>query len=456
MNFGVDVTSPSFGGPINGDWTPAFQNAVDSLRIENSHTTGGVIFIPRGVYVLKNELIIRTFETHPNEHLASITLEGEGMHSSILDFNQEGSGLTVQHSTLVKLRGFSIKNSTANNIKIQPGEGHIELTNIRSKGAAENGLLFENGTFLISLKDVFSSHNTENGFLFEGLHTSIDASACFAAANTMDGWVLKNIVYSSFNSCAADKNRHGWNITNVRTLKLTGCGAEMNNLAGFYVNADSSETHVDFLSMESCFGIDNNKANLGYSNLCHLMSTSTGKVTVSMKNCQDAFFSTPTSPYSVVVYGTGSRLVNDNNKFATALAGAAGGVATLVQYSRELGPLTITGADTEIMRLRDTYNSTVTFGGMLTIEARNKNLSDSNANTATYVLLVSKTVTGTSLTEIAKLGLTQGSGSSWPSFIFSLDPAGKLKASPVASTSGDFHFLITASGNISLYTSQDL
>ena len=79
MDYGINVTDPIFGGQINGDWSTAFQNAIDSLAISGSYT-GGVIFVPKGKYILKNGITISTLES---AKLASITVEGEGMHSTI-------------------------------------------------------------------------------------------------------------------------------------------------------------------------------------------------------------------------------------------------------------------------------------------------------------------------------------------------------------------------------------
>lgn len=446
MEFGINITDPTFGGPINGDWSPAFQNAINTVAINASYS-GGLIFVPRGNYTLKSSITISTLES---DLLASITIEGEGMHSTILDFNNQGSGLIVEHGTFVKLRGFYIKGSIDHNILIKTGANHVELTNLRSSFAAKSGVTFER-SFLITMRDVFASHNTWHGFEFQGFHTSVHGVSCFAASNHLDGWVINDMVYSSFNSCAADKNRKGWSISNIRSVKLTGCGCESNSQAGFYVHAPASTiviNDVENLSMESCFGTNNNTGG-GFSNFLYIQTTLAGKVSVVMKNCSD--LDPPAGSSSVVIDGTGARLIDDNNIFQFTIEGVNGGIKTLVQYSREIGPIAVIGPNTDILQLGDIFNSTDTFGGILTIEARNNPLSVTNSNSATYVLLVSKTVTSTSVTILGKSGLTQGTGISWPSFDFSINANGKLEASPVASTNGSFYFQISASGNIALY-----
>lgn len=457
-DYGINVTDPIFGGIQNGSWSPAFQAAIDSLEINGSYN-GGIIFVPKGVYVLKTKIVINSNEN--SENLSSITIEGEGMHSTILKFsnsdsNPQEDGLNIEYGTFVKLRNFSIRDSKKNNIIFKSQNNnvpnHIEITNVRSSFATLNGIVFER-SFLITMRDVFTSHNGKNGFYFQGYHTSTNAICCYADNNTEDGWVINDMSYSSFISCASDNNRNGWRISNIRDVKLISCGGEFNSQTAFYVYSPEPSTtilnDVISLSMESCFGNDNDKGSPGtYSNFLCIKTTSNGKASVDVKNCYD--LNSPFGSDSVIIDGSGSKLIDNNNTFDSNVVGANNGIKSLVQYSKEIGPITISSSDTQILPLSDIFNKTDTFGGLLTVEARNNPLSFSNSNSATYLLLVSKTVVNQNINIVSQAGLIQGSGSSWPSFTFSINSNGILMASPIGSTNGTFYFSFSASGNIYL------
>lgn len=460
MNYGINITDPVFGGIQNGSWSPAFQAAINSLEINGSYN-GGIIFVPRGIYVLKTKIVIHGSEN--SENLSSITIEGEGMHSTILRFensesNPQEDGLNIEYGSFVKLRNFSIRDSKKNNILFKSQNSnvpnHIEITNVRSSFASLSGIVFER-SFLITMRDVFCSHNAKNGFDFKGYHTSTNAIGCYADNNIEDGWVINDMSYSSFISCASDNNRNGWRISNIRSVKLISCGGEFNSRSAFYVYAPEPSTtvfnDVISLSLESCFGYDNDKGNPGaYSNFLYIKTTSAGRATVDVKNCFDSIPQSNQNSVSVIIDGSGSRLIDNNNIFNSNVVGANNGIKTLVQYGKEIGPITVNNSNTVIIQLRDIFDKINTFGGLITVEARNSPLSFSNSNSATYVLLASKTVVNESITLISQAGLIQGNNSNWPSFTFSINSNGQLTASPIGSTSGNFYFNLSANGNISL------
>ena len=64
---------------------------------------------------------------------------------------------------------------------------------------------------------------------------------------------------------------------------------------------------------------------------------------------------------------------------------------------------------------------------------------------ATYKLLISKSVAGEQVVEIAKLGLVTGASASHPSFSFSVS-GGNLVATPLSTTAGNFWFALEKVG----------
>lgn len=111
--------------------------------------------------------------------------------------------------------------------------------------------------------------------------------------------------------------------------------------------------------------------------------------------------------------------------------------------------VSVTAANTNIVKLSSSRDGTTIYGGLMFIEARNG--SSDTGNNASYVLHVTKSPGGTLISQISAQGLTAGNSANWPSFTFSFDSAtNQLRASPVSNTSGSFYFYITAMGNVQL------
>jgi len=107
----------------------------------------------------------------------------------------------------------------------------------------------------------------------------------------------------------------------------------------------------------------------------------------------------------------------------------------------------VTAADTPILTLNSTQGGTTAFTGLLIIEVKNVD-AQTNVNSSSYVYHVSKHALGVSATKISEHGLLTGNSANWPSFTFTLSSTGKLLATPVASTSGTFFFMVTFQGDL--------
>lgn len=150
---------------------------------------------------------------------------------------------------------------------------------------------------------------------------------------------------------------------------------------------------------------------------------------------------------SAVVYGNLNELLGDltYSSIKSALRdgvrlGFNSGVATTYKA------VSVTAANTQVFSLTAVRGATTTHGGLIWIDARGS--TSNNATFATYLLMVTKTTAGVHITEIQKQGLTAGAGAGHPSFTWTLSASGNLEASPVALTTGTFHFYATHVGNL--------
>lgn len=103
----------------------------------------------------------------------------------------------------------------------------------------------------------------------------------------------------------------------------------------------------------------------------------------------------------------------------------------------------------DLIGLYDAGLGNTTFGGTLNITA--KNSSFSNANTSTYILIVNKASTSLAgkCDTIRQEGLLTGTGSSHPSFTFTVS-GNRLMAKPVGLTRGTFYFYVMGEGDLTV------
>lgn len=108
--------------------------------------------------------------------------------------------------------------------------------------------------------------------------------------------------------------------------------------------------------------------------------------------------------------------------------------------------VSVTAANTACILLSEVRGNANVRGGLILVYAEDNGSPATRA--ATYLLLVTKTSTGRTVTQVAATGETTGAAATAPSFTWSVNTGEFLCASPVASTTGTFHFSFTAVGNL--------
>ena len=346
--FGINIQTLGSEYP-RLSWAEIFSMAIEKLaniRVGEKSYTGGVIYIPRGHYKMGGSLEInsRHLFIESGYDLASITIQGEGTFSTILDFGGENASILIKgkndektNVTYIRLRDFTVQNSAKSNIIV--GEStrgvanHIELTNIRSNKAGEDGIRFNN-VFMISLRGVFAQGNKCHGISFEGgINTSVNASNCFAAGNEWSGWSVNDVTYSSFEACGADHNwAHGWYFKKIRngSIKVITCGAEHNGRAGFGVESDKKQPSINVI-FEGCLATMNNDKSkiskqedslekitkddkVNYPNLLWLYSDGYPASAI-IKACSSTHIRKDSPKVAVLAMGDKATLIDDGNHY---------------------------------------------------------------------------------------------------------------------------------------------
>jgi hypothetical protein len=461
---GADINVKDLGAVGNGaaDDTAAIQAAIVSTY-GNEVSTGNTLSLPRGVF--NTSATIEINNSAQTFDVDNITLQGAGRQSTVIDAaaSTSGPGIELVHSIFNNISDLTVLNATTSGINVEsvgntsPGQRtNFERAQVKSSGT--DGFAFER-SYLCKVSQCNSEENAQNGFYhnFE-IHTSWLMDNNYGRLNgtpdggaptfyTHSGFKSDFNVYSAYVANAADENRYGYHILGNRGVSFISNGAEFNARSGFFFESGSSY-EINWLSGmgNTCGG--NNKQNTGFANHTHVKASDNSTNFIVQK--QPVSFSTDISgTYDFIATGQGAKLVLEDPLMYNSGARAfdSGFIQTnytapKLIYSKTFSastPATLTALDSSLGTSND-------FSGELLVTAHNAEFGTTGAiGTATYKLLIGKSVAGEQVVEIAKIGLVTGSSANHPSFTFTVS-SGNLVATPVGSTAGDFWFALEKVG----------
>jgi hypothetical protein len=392
-------------------------------------------------------------------------LQGAGRQSTVIDASAStsGPGIELVHSIFNNISDLTVLNATTSGINIEsvgntsPGQRtNFERAQVKNSGT--DGFAFER-SYLCKVSQCNSEENAINGFYhnFE-IHTSWMIDNNYGRLNgtpdplaptfyTGAGFRSDFNVYSAYVANASDENRYGYHILGNRGVSFVSNGAEFNSRAGFLFQSSSSYEINWVTGMGNTCG-GNNKQDTGYANHTHLIAANS--ITNFVVQKQPISFATDiASTYDFISTGQGSKLVLEDplmyNSGARAFSDGfiqTNYTAPKLIYSKAF---TVSTAET-LTALNSSLGTSNDFSGELLVTAYNSAFGTTGTiGTATYKLLVGKSVAGEQVVEIAKLGLTTGASSSHPSFAFTV-ASGNLVATPVSATAGSFWFALEKIG----------
>lgn len=456
---GATINVLDFGAKGDGvtDDTAAIQAAIDAADTNTDTVTGGVIYFPRGRYMVSATINVKTNHI---DGLASITLVGEGIHNTVI---QAMSGFTGSYlididgqtycglEGLHLLGGLSVPFNVANGLRISNSSQH-KLVRVFAQNFTNSCFLFEDN-FMLTMS-ACRAKGGQIGFNFTGFHTSLAVSNCYSAGNTLNGFRIVDAVYSSFISCASDfGGQFGYYISNVGSVEFVGCGAESCGKAAFYFEASAAADATYLIdgtrcTLTQCFATDCNKLLTGEGSI-YSVQQDTSVIDVLVDRFYEFNVNGGVSVASNAV--TSNHNVELRNCEFTGTTYGVGLTPRETVVAKKNG-ISVTAINTPICDLISIFQDTQQYSGVLHIWAGNEAPQNGLLfNGAAYVLLVTKSTGGSGVVEIAKNGLTAGGSVAHPSFTWSLDTTNnKLLASPVGSTSGTFYFQITEIGALNV------
>jgi hypothetical protein len=283
-----DFESLSSGGT---DWQPAIQAAIDSLDTGDDTVTGGVVYFPVGRYYIKSPIVV---DCSNPASLASITLQGEGIHNTVIDCAAGfvGNGDPAQWQAIQALdptycafKDFMILgwNRVAVGLELEGGTKGGSALPAGSEIFVERVFCQQftascfkvHRCFMVTMTQCRSKGGV-TGFDFSGdYNTSLNVENCYAlnTTTTGQGFLISDVSYSNFTSCGADNTgRYGYRVRNTAGVSFDSCGAESSLRSGFLFEANTTFDDDALISgtrctLNSCFTSGTNSANSGYGSL---------------------------------------------------------------------------------------------------------------------------------------------------------------------------------------------
>ncbi len=458
---GSTLNVVDYGAVGNGDNNdaPAIQASINSTYGDEA-STGNTINLGRGVFDTNATISINN--SGQTYNVDNITLQGAGRQSTVIDASTStsGSGIELVKGIFNHVSDLTVLNATTSGINIESVSNSFacnrnSFDKVQVKSSGTDGFAFER-SYLGKVSGCNSEENALNGFYhnFE-IHTSWMLDQNYGRLNgtpesgfrTGAGFKSDFNVYSAYVANAADENRYGYHILGNRGVSFISNGAEFNARSGFFFESGSSY-EINWLSGmgNTCGG--NNKQNSGFANHTHVKANN--NVTNFVVQKQPVSFTTDISnTYDFISTGQGAKLVLEDPLMQNSGARAfdSGFIQTnytapKLIYNKAFsasGAQTLTALDSSLGTSND-------FSGELLVTAYNSAFGTTGViGTATYKLLISKSLAGEQVVEIAKLGLVTGSSANHPSFTFTVS-SGNLVATPVSSTAGNFWFALEKVG----------
>ncbi|MEI9651169.1 hypothetical protein V5037_00160 [Enterobacter ludwigii] len=331
------------------------------------------------------------------------------------------------------------------------------LDRVKAFSATQEGFYFGNA-YIMDVRNIIAGSNGASGVKFDYLntpiykqHTSTAITSGYASSNGNHGWEWGYMNYCAAMATASDSNtNHGHYIRNCDGFVMIACGSENNGRGGFTARSSSTEGYNDNVVIEGSWGHQNNTARDGWANLLHVQSLNSVRNHITIRNSKSSP-ATDNNSADIVVDGVGAVVTIDNCTIPKGVQALNGGYVDWVHHNALFPAINFTGgAARAICSLRSTQGYQTTYGGMIIVHVGNLVTSSGSRRTATYVLLVNKTLAGASpVVVMVSSGETTGSVSASPSFTWSINGSDQLVATGLTgTTAGDFWFEITASGQV--------
>lgn len=440
--------------------------AIASLQAEDSdlNTQGGKVNLPRGVLPVSTEINFDKWSPGTDQ-IDSIEIVGQGISTTELRANNLAAGSCVIKATQSTSNDKAIQYCKLADFGTRGGirgvsvdlVNRVTLDRVKAAAASQDGFYFGN-FFLADIRNIHGIGNGASGARFDFANTpwskqktSTVVNSGYMQNNGNHGWEWGFMNYSAAFACAADSNvNHGHYIRNCDGFVMSGCGAESNGRSAFYAESSATYGENNNVVIEGAFSHHNNKSNDGWANLLHVKASDGVRNHVTVRNSRSNP-DTGNTTQCVIADGDGAVVTIDNCTLPNGWIAINGGYIEWVHHPIVAKNITFSGSAAKaIAKLRSTQGHTGSYGGEISVVARNALPSTADSRTAIYKLLVNKSLSGVRTVQVVgSTGETTGSASGSPSFTWSIDANEQLIATPVVSgISATCWFELTTGGQV--------
>lgn len=440
--------------------------AIASLQAEDSdlNTQGGKVNLPRGVLPVSTEINFDKWNPGTDQ-IDSIEIVGQGISTTELRANNLTAGSCVIKATQSTSNDKGIQYCKLADFGTRGGirgvsvdrVNRVTLDRVKAAAASQDGFYFGN-LFLADIRNIHGIGNGASGAKFDYANTpwskqktSTVVNSGYMQNNGNHGWEWGFMNYSAAFACAADSNvNHGHYIRNCDGFVMSGCGAESNGRSAFYAESSATYGENNNVVIEGAFSHHNNKSNDGWANLLHVKASDGVRNHVTVRNSRSNP-DTGNTTQCVIADGDGAVVTIDNCTLPNGWIAINGGYIEWVHHPIVAKNITFSGSAAKpIAKLRSTQGHTGSYGGEISVVARNTLPSTADSRTAIYKLLVNKSLSGVRTVQVVgSTGETTGSASGSPGFTWSIDANEQLIATPVVSgISAIFWFELTTGGQV--------
>ena len=281
--------------------TPAFEAARAVLET-NSAYRGGTLYIPKGVYLLDDEL---AFTAYAADVIHNVYIKGDGGASTYLNFAAASpgtNGISFNKGLHFGVSGITIANAKVDGLSLVGGAlgssdflamGYVR--DVRTQACGRHGIHSRN-SFMITMDGVWSHTNAVNGVTFSGFHTSIHVTRSWASGNGTAGWSINGCCYSSFSTLGADDNEYGYSISNCVGVSFTACGSERSEKESFILQTNNASAtgipvecqDISAVSFSNCYALQgNNTGGAGaFSTFMGIVTADARPINITISACR--------------------------------------------------------------------------------------------------------------------------------------------------------------------------
>lgn len=334
--------------------TAAIQAALTALQTASATVTGGVLYFPRGTYLITSPLTIDATDVAA---LASVTIRGDGMQNTTIKADPGFGGAAVVRlidPTFCTLEdiGVDVNSVGIPGIQTPNGGSHLTLRRVFVTRATSG---FELTDMFMTVLEECRAKSCSVGFNFPGFHTSMTINSCYALDCTFYGYHVQGMTYSTFANCGSDSHgRNGYFVTNAFGVTFLACGAEACGRSAWEFEASTANDAGKPIAgirvvMDNCFDTGCDTALSGYGGSIY-SNRASSSLDVEVRRHNQL---TSASALSVVTAGATNHKVRIDPTDSVFVGALAGPGVRLSQYtgSATYDPpslLTLTGATTTV------------------------------------------------------------------------------------------------------------